>query len=46
MAHKSHRDGITLGQLTERFSTKEAACEWFENLRRGTGGNGTRATGT
>lgn len=32
MAHKAHRDGITLIELMDRFSTEEAAREWFEGL--------------
>ena len=38
MAHKSHRDGITLIELMERFSTEETAREWFEKLRWGKSG--------
>ena len=26
---KSHREGVTLIQLMERFATEEAAIDWF-----------------
>ena len=32
MAGKSHREGLTLVQLMDMFSTEEAAAEWFESV--------------